>query len=202
MAVDAIVLTGGRSSRLEFVAKSELHFGNETLLQRTLSAVSAARTIVVVGPDPGEPLPAGVLRTQENPPFGGPVEGIHAGLMKLAEHSAEATDAVLVLACDMPHIDRAIPLLVQGLMDNPGSDGVIALDRDRLQPLAAGIRSVQLGDLLAHHQSTGSLAGMSMFHFIDDLNLTRIAVPDGATDDVDTWEDARRLGALAPGEHE
>ena len=30
------------------------------------------------------------------------------------------------------------------------------------------------------------------------LDLTEVAVPDGSTDDIDTWDDAARFGAAAP----
>ena len=31
---------------------------------------------------------------------------------------------------------------------------------------------------------------------LDALDLTEIPVPDGSTDDIDTWDDAARLGAV------
>lgn len=199
MLVDAIVLTGGRSSRLDAVSKSELVFAQETLLQRTLAAVRAARRIVVVGPDPVEPLPAGILSAREDPPFGGPAAGIAAGMASLTSSSTTTSDATLVLACDMPHVDRVIPRLLRGLIDNPESDGVIAVDDgERLQPLAAGYRTSRLASVIAAVGGAGPLDALSVFRLIDGLNLVPIDVPIGATADVDTWDDAHRLGVSIP----
>ncbi|MFD1214070.1 molybdenum cofactor guanylyltransferase, partial [Arthrobacter sp. GCM10027362] len=47
---DAVVLAGGRSSRLGGVPKALLEFEGRTLLRRTLDALSGARRIAVVGP--------------------------------------------------------------------------------------------------------------------------------------------------------
>lgn len=199
MLVDAIILTGGRSSRLDFVQKSEFVVADRTLLQRTLEAVGDARRVVIVGPVPTTGLPDTVLCVQEQPPFGGPVAGIFAGLTALAESSTVSSDATLVLACDMPHIGRAIPRLLRGLVDNPESDGVIAVDSgERLQPLAAGYRTARLASALAAGIDSGSLAAMPVFRLIDGLNLTPIDVPVDATADVDSWDDAHRLGVRAP----
>lgn len=199
MLVDAIVLTGGRSSRLAFIPKSEFVVAHRTLLQRTLEAVGGARRIVIVGPRPATGLPDTISLVQEEPPFGGPVAGIAAGLAALAESSTDPSDATLVLACDMPHIDRAIPRLLRGLVDNPESDGVIAVDSDeRLQPLAAGYRTARLSSALAARIGSGPLTAMPVFRLIDGLNLTPIDVPADATADVDSWDDAHRLGARAP----
>ena len=58
MEFDAIILAGGRSSRLGGVPKSGLIYDGATLLERSLSAAGAAVRTVVVGPDPGTCLTA------------------------------------------------------------------------------------------------------------------------------------------------
>lgn len=209
MPFDAVILTGGRSSRLGFTAKSEFLVGQQTLLERTLDAASAARRIVIVGPAPipGERdarlpaavAPSSVLRAREDPPFTGPAAGIAAGLAALAADAAAPVDATLVLACDMPGIALAVPVLMDGFRDNPNSDGVLAIDADgRLQPLAAVFRTSSLASAIAASERSGSLAALPMFRLLDGLRLVPIGVPDGATADVDSWDDAQRLGARAP----
>jgi molybdopterin-guanine dinucleotide biosynthesis protein A len=196
--VDAIVLTGGRSSRLGSATKSQLYLAEETLLRRTLAAASAARRIVVVGPDPAESLPTGVLRTREDPPFGGPAAGVAAGMDSLARASTTTSEAVLVFACDMPHVDRATPLLLQGLLGHLEADGVVPVDAEgHPQLLAAAYRTSRLAAAIALHEETGSLHSLPMRRLVQDLDLVPIVVPTDATADVDTWEDARRLGVSA-----
>src|SRR6476661_8075337 len=107
MEFDAIILAGGRSSRLGGVPKAGLIYDGATLLERSLLAAGAAARTVVVGPDPGN-LPDGVLSCREDPPYAGPAAAIAAGLGALAVNRASRHGAVvqppfvLVLACDMP----------------------------------------------------------------------------------------------------
>ena len=75
----AVVVAGGASRRLNHVPKASLSDGTNTLLGCALEAVDAASPRVVVGPE-SLPLPSGVLRTREDPPFSGPAAAIHAGL--------------------------------------------------------------------------------------------------------------------------
>ncbi|GAB3038831.1 NTP transferase domain-containing protein [Parafrigoribacterium mesophilum] len=201
MLVDALILAGGRSSRLDGVPKAQLRFREHTLLDQTIAAVVAAmRNIVVVGDVTGAPLPTGVLVTREEPPFSGPAAGIAAGLTALASADPIPSDYTLVLACDMPGIDAAIVRLLTALEAQP-ADGVLAVDgRHRVQPLAAAYRTSRLTAAAEAKRAAGILEGLSMFQLIAGLAPIEVAVPEGATDDVDTWADAGRLGvALPPG---
>ncbi|XVV06848.1 molybdenum cofactor guanylyltransferase [Actinosynnema sp. CA-248983] len=64
---DAVVLAGGRGSRLGGVDKAAVEVGGRTLLDHALDAVRGARRTVVVGPE--KPVP-GVVWTREEPPGG------------------------------------------------------------------------------------------------------------------------------------
>lgn len=101
-SVDAIVLAGGRGSRLGGADKPALPVGERSLIASVLSAVSAAgaRRVVVVGPGrPGLALAAGELRAvREDPPGEGPVAALRRGL---AEVSAPW---LLLLAADLPFL--------------------------------------------------------------------------------------------------
>ncbi|MFE3016873.1 DUF6457 domain-containing protein [Streptomyces sp. NPDC059256] len=81
-AFDAIVLAGGRAQRLGGVDKPGLSVGGRTLLDRVLAACRGARRTVVVGGRRGTERP--VVWAQENPPGGGPVAALDAGLRQLA----------------------------------------------------------------------------------------------------------------------
>ena len=96
---DAVVLAGGRASRLGGIDKPGVRVGPRTLLASVVSAATAAgaRRIVVVGPDRPE-LPGGLVFVREEPPGSGPVPALRRGL---AEVSAPT---VLVLAADLPFL--------------------------------------------------------------------------------------------------
>ncbi len=72
--------------------------GGQTLLDRVLEAVEAAGAVVVVGP--ARPVATGrrVRWTREDPPGGGPLAGIAAGLRLVA------APLVAVLAADLPFL--------------------------------------------------------------------------------------------------
>jgi len=178
MIVDALILAGGRSSRLGGRAKSGLQLAGESLLARTVRVVRASgvRNLVVVG----DAAPEGQVAVREKPAFGGPVAAVAAGVDALPGDA----DAVLVLACDMPAIAAAMP----ALLSRPDA---IAVDRGRAQPLAIVASTASLRTALA---ALPTVADAAMRELLDHLALTPIVVPDGSTDDVDTWEDAARFG--------
>lgn len=188
---DAVILAGGRSSRLGGVPKQSLVYDGATLLQRSLDAAAGAQSIVVVGPDPG-PLPEGTITCREDPPFAGPASAIGAGLAALTDTGRARPPFTLLLACDMPNVGQAVDALRQSL--RPG-DGAVAVSADgRRQPLAGfystpGLhRSVQ--DLIAR----GALMNGSVSALLARLDVQLVTVPAGSTDDVDTWDDAAALG--------
>lgn len=86
---DAVVLAGGTARRLDGVSKPDVELHGRRLLDHALGATAGASRVVVVAPDSVE-VPAGVLRTLEDPPHGGPVAGIAAGLAALRDRVAVA----------------------------------------------------------------------------------------------------------------
>jgi molybdopterin-guanine dinucleotide biosynthesis protein A len=208
MLLDAIVLAGGRSSRLSGVPKAQLLWHGATLLQNTVDAalLGGARRVVVVGPD--APVPdARILFTREDPPFGGPAAAIGAGIRALDELQTSAADAVLVLACDMPEIARVVTVLVESL-PLAGSHGALLVDSSGMrQPLAAVYGRPALADAVAGLRASGTLDGASMRSLIASLDLRELTDAAGATSDVDTWPDAAAFGidpphdAPSPDEH-
>src|SRR5687768_17947585 len=120
----AVVLAGGRAARLGGRAKPQLEVGGRTMLDTVLRAVEDAERRVVVGPP--QPLPDDVVRVREQPPGGGPVAALKAGLPEVS------TDVVVVLAGDLPFLTAA---LVAELRARLTGDGVLVVDdagRDQL----------------------------------------------------------------------
>ena len=79
---DAVLLAGGRSSRLGGVPKAGLLVEGTTLLERTCAALSGAGHLVVVGPeaDGARAIPGAPLFVREEPAFAGPAAALVAGL--------------------------------------------------------------------------------------------------------------------------
>jgi molybdopterin-guanine dinucleotide biosynthesis protein A len=199
---DAIVLAGGRSSRLGGTPKSALMYDGATLLERSIAAAGGARRIVVVGPEPAD-LPAGILSCREDPPFAGPAAAIAAGLAGLRRaRAADEDDAalVLVLACDMPRAADAVSALREAAAAAAAGSVLASSPDGRLQPLAGFYRTAALQRAVDDAEAAGSLTHGSVFALLARLDVQAVMVPAGSTDDVDTWDDAAALGVAARGQ--
>lgn len=202
---DAIILAGGRSSRLGGVDKASLMFDGGTLLARTLAAVEGAGAVVVVGPFSAAELPEGVRSAREDPPFSGPAAAIAAGVDELAGSAAEYT---AVLACDMPYARTAMQYLLTATASlartgkgaaASDADGVMAQDgMAKLQPLAALYKTAALTEAVRQRREGGGVTGMSVFRLVASLQVVPVTVAAPATRDVDTWDDARTFGIDGP----
>ncbi|BCW34924.1 molybdenum cofactor guanylyltransferase [Arthrobacter sp. StoSoilA2] len=198
-----MILAGGRATRLGGVPKPGLTFDGASLLSHALQAARGASAVVVVGPDTsgiGDVLPAGVLSAREEPAFAGPAAAIAAGLAALHEAAAlrqavSPAPWTLVLACDMPHAARGIAPLWEELRAHPEVEGAMAVSADgRQQPLLGVYSTRALEREVSAASATSGLTNSSVFRLLARLNLLAVTVPDGSTDDVDTWEDAAALG--------
>ncbi|MDY0985071.1 molybdenum cofactor guanylyltransferase [Microbacterium sp. CFBP9023] len=218
----AIILAGGRASRLDGTAKPLLEVGGRTLLDRAIAAVDGCDPIVVVGPP--APTRVRVVWTRETPEFGGPVAGIAAGLALVD------TAHVLLLAADLPNAEGAVALLHRhpplsadadgkiGKADAPrttgndgkggedddapstngahGIDGVCLIDASgRMQWLVGRYRTDALRSAAAALPDGGRDA--SLRSLLARLRISAIPAGDLATD-VDTWDDLERARAAAP----
>ncbi|MFJ3632544.1 NTP transferase domain-containing protein [Streptomyces sp. NPDC090112] len=183
MSYDAIVLAGGAARRLGGADKPALSVGGRALLDRVLDACPDARTTVVVGAR--RPTARPVRWTREEPPGGGPVAALDAGLR------ATAAGLVLVLSADLPFLDRDT---VRSLLDTAaedGTEGALLRDGDgRDQPLVAAYRAEplrrEIALLAAEH---GGLAGLPLRALTAELCLAPVGAGALAAFDCDTWED-------------
>jgi molybdopterin-guanine dinucleotide biosynthesis protein A len=193
---DAVVLAGGRSSRLGGVPKAGLVLEGATLLQRTCAALAGAERLTVVGPEPGDAgrLPPAAAFVREEPAFAGPaaavVAGFRAGPGRRAPWCA-------VVACDMPRVAALLEVLLrEAAAGAPAS--LVAVDDGREQPLAALYRSDDLAAAIDAVLAHGPADNLSMRSLLASVKTRPVPVPPGTTHDVDTWNDARALGVDVP----
>ena len=182
-AWDAIIVAGGKGQRLGGVSKPALVVGGLTLIDRTLTAVSTADAVVVVG----GPVPVGVRWTVEDPPGSGPAAGLGAGLAELSR-DREPAPWTLVLAVDMPRAGQAIPEL---LASRNGGDGAWLVDQDGYpQPLLAVYSTTALLKAVAELGPSG-LADVSLRTLVGGLTMTELPDAQDVSRDLDTGDDAR-----------
>jgi molybdopterin-guanine dinucleotide biosynthesis protein A len=123
----AVILAGGAARRVGGATKPALQVGGEALLNRVLASVALARPRIVVGPDELTGLlPADVTLTREDPPGGGPVAAIAAGVSCLDPATPHLL--VAVLAGDLPFLSgRTVDSLRDGLLGSNPVDGAAAV---------------------------------------------------------------------------
>ncbi|MFC5339002.1 molybdenum cofactor guanylyltransferase [Leucobacter denitrificans] len=179
---DAIVLAGGRGSRLGGADKAAIEIEGERLIDRVAAAARAAgahRTIIV-GPDHTGSLADRVIR--EDPPFSGPLQAVAAGLNEVE------SPFVMLLACDLVHPAEVVQQL--SVPSAPDADGLILVDEDgRSQWLASCLRTRSLRDAIHKFTSSGqSLANRPLKVVFKLLDLEQVEALNGTTLDIDTPE--------------
>lgn len=185
-SLHAIVLAGGRSSRLGGRDKLLIRVGGVPMLARVVSTVTDVDAVVVVGPRRDVPLPREVRWVREDPPFGGPADAVAAGLAAL---DPREDDEVLVLAGDLVRPDLVVDALRSGEGNRVGVD-------------PAGHRQwacsrVRAGDLAAILRTTDT-AGGPLKLLIGALDPIDVPLSEAACADLDTPDDVKEYADEQP----
>lgn len=200
--MDVLILAGGEARRLHGADKPMLEVGGKALLDRVIDAcaaltgVGSAGEILVVGPP--RTTERDVRWVREEPPGGGPVAAIAAGLGALPETGGRWHRWVGVFAADLPFLtaEAVHSLWTAAAKVETACDGAVAVDAEgREQWLAAVYRRDALRSKIAEYGNDG-VHGVSMRRLVRDLRLLRITQTGNAVLDCDTWEDvdaARRI---------
>ncbi len=187
MNVGAILLAGGRGSRVDGAVKPLFEVNGSTLLRTAVAAVrtAGAERVVVAAPVLDDGLDVRWVR--EDPPFGGPVAAIVAALADMD------ADEVYVVACDLPTVAAAVALLPTPL---PADADGACLDDGRRQWLIGRYRVAALRAAASTLSDRGRDA--SMRALLGGLTVMSVSVDPALTHDVDTWDDLRvaRGGAM------
>ncbi len=182
-----MLLTGGRSRRLGS-DKARLVLAGETLADRAARRLAAVcETVVEVGPGF-----TGRLHVSEQPPGAGPLAALAAGGDALRDLGWDGN--TLLLAVDLPNV--GVPLL-ELLRDWPGAPTAVPEAGGRLQVVCArygpealvAASSLVAGGIQALH----ALLGVVDYDVVPEHAWSETA-PSRAFADVDTPEDAARLG--------
>ncbi|MEU0248115.1 NTP transferase domain-containing protein [Streptomyces sp. NPDC006235] len=181
-AYDAVVLAGGAARRLGGADKPGVRVGGRALLDRVLAACAGARaTVVVAAP---RPTARPVTWAQEDPPGGGPLAALDAGL----RHTA--AEHVVVLSADLPFLrGHTVDRLVSTLRTSAAAGVLLTDPEGRDQPLVAAYDASRLREGLALLSDRhDGLTGLPLRRLIAELDVTRVSDPV-ASFDCDTWDD-------------
>jgi molybdopterin-guanine dinucleotide biosynthesis protein A len=184
----AVVLAGGSARRLGGVAKPALPVGGRPMLLRVLDAVTSAGPRIVVGPpDLARLLPDTVALTREEPPGGGPVAGLAAGV-RLVPHQVPR---VAVLAADLPFLTRTVLDGLCSALESGTDVAVLVDDAGRRQWLCAVWLAPALRRRLA---ALDDPAGVPMRGLAAEAVVREVYMPAG--DDAPPWFDFDTDGDL------
>ncbi|MET7450526.1 NTP transferase domain-containing protein [Streptomyces sp. NPDC005574] len=145
------MLAGGAARRLGGADKPGVRVGGRALLDRVLAACAGARTVIVVA-DP-RPTARPVTWAREDPPGGGPLAALDAGL----RHTT--AEQVVVVSADLPFLAEPTVRRLLSELRTSGAEGVLLTDADgRDQPLVAAYRTEALRRELASLAGAGATA--------------------------------------------
>lgn len=173
--VTAIVLCGGGASRFG-ADKLVQALGGTTVLGRLVESLPTSWSIVAVGDE--RPLDRTATWVLEDPPDGGPLAGIAAGIALVT------TELVVVLGGDMPFVGPWAQRLAAELGDTTDADlaGVCARGDDgRDNPLLAAYRTAAIRAALPEVTRNGRARLL-----LDRLSHHALTVPEADLLDVDT----------------
>ncbi|MGU3431496.1 NTP transferase domain-containing protein [Actinomycetes bacterium M1A6_2h] len=185
MPVDAVVLAGGRGSRMGGIDKPALVVAGTSLLQRAIASVASCERVVVVGPRRElNATTREVLWVREEPAHGGPVAALAAGVAAL-DREGTTGSSVVVLAADMPWVSESdVRTLVEHLESDESIDAVFASDADEVTQYLYG---VWRGHALRRALGDGTdVSGRSMRSLLPQRIAT---VRTGTSADIDTASD-------------
>jgi molybdopterin-guanine dinucleotide biosynthesis protein A len=190
----AVLLAGGRASRMGGVDKPGLLVDGVSMRDRAIAAVVSvgADPIVVVGPEPAASGASHdtVRWMREDPPFSGPAAAVVAGL---TAEGADATEWTFLLACDLPQPEVAVGCLMSGIPAlPPEADGACLVDETgRAQWLTGVYRTPALVSAASALPDGGR--DQPVRALLAGLAPTLLDDPDAGAQDVDTWEDYEQL---------
>lgn len=178
--VDALILAGGRSTRLGGMDKAEIRVAGERLVDRVVHAARAEidGCVIVAGSASAGSGADEVVR--EEPAFSGPLAAIAAGI-KLVN-----ADWVLILSCDLQY-PREICQALSSNIAHLSGDGVALIDDDQRTQWLAGIYRTdalrEACESLGENVSNGAVR----FAF-EQLSLEFVRIPNEFSADIDTPE--------------
>lgn len=184
----AVILAGGTAKRLDGVSKPDYRVGDTRLIDWVFAEIERTRfsgRLVVVAPSRLS-VPSGVVLTLEDPPLGGPLAGLNAGVSQLGDLPDSAI--VAVMPCDAPLTPRLWGNLCTHLEGCAGAAPQTDDCETRLHYLHGCYRLGALREL-------PQVRNRSIRSGFSHLQVTAVADPQHYCMDVDTPEDARRLAA-------
>jgi molybdopterin-guanine dinucleotide biosynthesis protein A len=170
VAASAIVLAGGRSSRMGR-PKAALDFGGVPILTRIISELKRrfAEVVVVAAPESEDSLqmdlPA-IKIVRDDTAYQGPLDALRHGL------DAVSNEVAFACSCDLPLLDSDVAAAIVAMLGD--FDAAIPIVGEKLQPLHAAYRKRCASALAA----LGMRGESRLIAIADAVNTMRISESD------------------------
>lgn len=167
VAASAIVLAGGRSSRMGR-PKAALDFGGVPILKRIISELKRrfAEIVVVAAPESEDSLQIDLPATnvvRDETAYQGPLDALRRGL------DAVSNEIAFACSCDLPLLDSEVAAAIVAMLGD--FDAAIPIVGEKLQPLHAAYRK-RCASALAALGATGE---SRLIAIADAVNTRRIS---------------------------
>ena len=185
-----IVLAGGKSTRLG-AAKALLRFGDETFLERAVSAVRplCRQIIVVSAPGSSPPELDGCVMVEDKKPGLGPLGGLVTGL------AISDDEWHLTLACDLPLVRPEMLQLI--VAEASGAEAVVPRAGGRLQPLLAAYSRACLSPARvatdSGRRAMRAMLDLVRVKIIEEARLREVDPELISFTNVNTWDEYQEL---------
>lgn len=128
--IDALILAGGKSSRMNFTDKALLKYdSNRNFLEKITDELFDFENIMVsINKDQNFIIPRGVIITDKISDIG-PVEGIYQGLIHCQ------SDSIFVTTCDMPNITKEFIDYILNFHSNDFDAIIVRDSKGKMYPL-------------------------------------------------------------------
>ena len=136
-AVTAVILAGGRGSRMGGVDKGLVEVGGRPMVEHVLAAIEPQATAVIINANRSASLYARYghpVVPDGRDGFQGPLAGMAAAL------ACVATELVLVVPCDSPLVTPALGPRLHGALAAGNANVAVAHDGERLHPVFVLLR--------------------------------------------------------------
>ena len=162
----AVILAGGKSSRMNYKNKAFLNLNGETFIEKIIKELSSYEEIIIVSNNMDEYKHLGCRVVKDIIPGCGPLSGIHSGLTS-ASH-----EKVLFVACDMPFINNEFVDYLGNIKEK--SEALIPVVKGKIQPLC-GIYNKSIVELVEKELLNNKF---KLIKFLDEIDAKFIMVDE------------------------
>lgn len=152
MSVTAVILSGGRGTRMGGVDKGLVTFRGRAMVEWVLDRIEpqAAEVLISANQNLDRYLALGYpVLTDRVAGFAGPLAGLHAGL------SQARCELVLMVPCDSPFLPADLVRRMAQALENSEADVAVARTGDQPHPVFCLCRADLLADLTAYLEGGG-----------------------------------------------